>query len=161
MKRIFENFDKYLKIYFLVSIFLLSFSLILAYQKIRRIESLLSTVTTTQVPSSPGEKEIQRIDICGEDCQKQIGEQVSKAVATISGTTKETIKEVPVSQSKTGYIPLTGPITTTSVSWVDAVGTDAYIDLANDYDSGAYVTWEAFLQVSHGNGTAFAILGVW
>jgi hypothetical protein len=157
MGKIFENFDKYLKIYFLVSIFLLSLSLILTYQKIRNIESLLATVTTTQSSSVPGEKEIQRIDICGEDCQKQISEEVSAAIATISGI-KETVKEIPKTQGKTSYIPLTGPINTTSLNWIDAVGTDAYIDLASDYNNDAYVTWEAFLQVAHGNGTAYARL---
>jgi hypothetical protein len=159
MQRIFDNFDKYLKVYFLAGIILLSLSLILTYQKIRKIENLLATVTTTQPASEPGKKEIQRIDICGEDCQKQISEQVSKAVATISGTTtKEVIKEVPTTQNKTSYIPLTGPITTTSLDWIDAAGTDVYIDLANDYNKNAYVTWEAFLKVANGNGMAYARL---
>ncbi len=160
MKKITDNLDKYLKVYFLAGIILLSLSLILTYQKIRKIENLLATVTTTQIPSEPGKKEIQRIDICGEDCQKQISEAVSKAVATISGTktTKEVIKEVPATQTQTSYIPLTGPITTTSTNWVDAVGTDAYIDLINDYKSSAYITWEAFLKVAYGNGTAYARL---
>jgi hypothetical protein len=158
MQRIFDNFDKYLKVYFLAGIILLSLSLILTYQKIRRIENLLAAVTTTQVSPESGKKEIQRIDICGEDCQKQIGEQVSKAVATISGATKETIKEAPETQSKTSYIPLTGPITTTSVDWIDAAGTDVYIDLVNDYGSNTYVSWEAFLKIANGNGLAYARL---
>lgn len=159
MQRIFDNFDKYLKVYFLAGIILLSLSLILTYQKIRRIENLLATVTTTQVSPESGKKEIQKIDICGEDCQKQISEEVAKAVATISGTkTKEIVKEVPTTQNKTSYISLTGPITTTSLDWIDAVGTDVYIDLANDYGSNTYVTWEAFLKIAYGNGTAYARL---
>ena len=62
------------------------------------------------------------------------------------------------SAKNTAYIPLGGPITTTSMDWVDATGTDTYIDLINDYGKKTWVSWEANLKIADGNGQAFARL---
>ena len=106
----------------------------------------------------------QYIDQCGETCKKQITDNVAVALSTVSATPKETVKTVTItpvpSKSKTqiAYIPISGPITTTSSTWYDAPGTDFYLDFNTDYGKSAYANWQVFLKVIHGNGTAYARL---
>lgn len=153
MKKFLENLDKYLKFYFIISIIVVIAAIILLVKRVYKIETYLASLKNETL--------IQKVDVCGEDCKKEIASVVSTAVATISGTTKTIIQKesAPVSSgNKTAYIPLAGPITTTSTGWVDAAGTDVYIDLANDYGAKTWVSWEAFLSVANGNGQAFARL---
>jgi hypothetical protein len=78
-------------------------------------------------------------------------------------TPKETVKIITITpapstnRSQTTYIPITGPITSTSTDWYDAPGTDFYLNMG-DYGKNAYATWEASLKVAHGNGSAYARL---
>lgn len=78
-------------------------------------------------------------------------------------TPKEILKIITITpapstiRSQTTYIPITGPITTTSTGWYDAPGTDFYLNIA-DYGKNAYATWEASLKVAHGNGSVYARL---
>lgn len=146
-----EQIEKYFKILVLLCLSVLSFLLLLLYRQVNKKET---------VPLAPQIlQEIQKVDICGTDCQSKIAQEVAKAVATISATKKTVVTQVPAAvQGKTAYIPLAGPITSTSTSWVDAAGTDVYLDLANDYTKDAYVTWQASLSVAHGNGQAYARL---
>ena len=44
------------------------------------------------------------------------------------------------------------------MDWVDVTDSGVYIDLENDYGSGAKVSWETSLKVAHGNGKAYARL---
>ena len=144
---------KFLDYYFIASVVVLSVVLLFLFRRVYKIESFLATLKNETL--------IQKVDVCGEDCKSQINDIVSRAVSTISGTTKTIIQKETATEppsKKTAYIPLSGPITTTSTSWVDAAGTDVYIDLANDYGKGASVFWEAFLQIANGNGQAFARL---
>jgi len=101
---------------------------------------------------------LKKID-CSDTCKKEIGALIAQAVSSVSAikTVTKVTSALPT-ENKTAFIPLSGPITSTSTSWVDAVGTDVYIDLANDYGKNAKVTWEAFLKVANGNGQAFARL---
>jgi len=162
-----KNFDRYLKVYFLVSIILLSLGFVLLYKKVDKLavslgeKSSLITFPIEFPQSTPSAKS----DVCGENCQKEIRKIVDNALATISSSIKKTAESsktttvaVPVLRGETTYIPLAGPITTTSIGWVDAAGTDVYIDLANEYGKAATVSWDAFLKVAHGNGQAFARL---
>lgn len=77
--------------------------------------------------------------------------------------TKETIKTVFVTpvpsttRSQTTYIPIIGPISTTSLGWYDAPGTEFYLNTA-DYGKNMYASWEASLKIAHGNGSAYARL---
>jgi len=86
------------------------------------------------------------------------------ATSTPSSTTTTVIKEVPASpqpasdKNDTDYITLGSTYSTTSTTWLDVPDAQVYVDLANDYVSDAYVTWEASLKVAHGNGKAFARL---
>lgn len=98
-------------------------------------------------------------DLCGEDCKKHIEKTVASAIATISASPKTIIKTVsPPAAKQTVYIPLGGPVSTTSTQWVDVPGIEVYIDKTNDYSSDAYFTWEASLKVKDSNGQAFARL---
>lgn len=107
----------------------------------------------------------QYIDQCGELCKKQIEETLSNSISTISANTKETVTNTivvtpkpVVAKTQFGYIPITGPITTTSTEWYDAPGTEFYLDFNTDYGKSSYANWEVFLKVAHGNGTAYARL---
>lgn len=147
-----ETIEKIFKTLVLSCLFVLSAMLLLLYRRVNQEDKPLPSQIL---------KEIQKIDVCGVDCKEEITREVAKAVATISAMTKKTvITQAPAatSQGKTAYIPLGGPITSTSTAWVDAPGTDVYLDLANDYGKTAKVTWEASLKVAHGNGQAFARL---
>ena len=96
---------------------------------------------------------------CKEECKAEIERVVNSTIATISATPKTTYQAPSVpSKTQTVYIPLDGPVITTSTQWVDIPGVEVYIDLVNDYSAGAKVSWEASLQVKHGNGQAFARL---
>ena len=144
---------KFLDYYFIASVVVLSVVLSFLFRRVYKIESYLATLKNETL--------IQKVDVCGEDCKSQINDIVSRAVSTISGTTKTIIQKETATEppsKKTAYIPLSGPITTTSTSWVDAAGTDVYIDLANDYGKSTYVSWEGFLSIANGNGTAYARL---
>lgn len=110
------------------------------------------------------EESTQYVDNCGENCKKIIEETVSKSLSTVSTTPKEETKAVvsitpapAKAKTQTSYIPIIGPITTTSSSWYDAPGTDFYLNIG-DYGNKSYSTWEASLKVAHGNGTAYARL---
>lgn len=102
------------------------------------------------------------IDSCGKECKKEIEKIVSLSLASISGETKEIVKivnttTVPTTDKKQyAYIPLSGPITTTSTDWTDVPGTDFYLNLNTDYGKDSYVLWEPTLKVAHGNGVVFA-----
>ncbi|MCX6705854.1 MAG: hypothetical protein NTV24_01985 [Candidatus Woesebacteria bacterium] len=144
---------RFINYYFIASVVILSVVLLFLFRRVYKIESFLATLKNETL--------IQQIDVCGDDCKSQINDIVSKAISTVSATTKtavqkETATEAP--SKKTAYIPLSGPITTTSTDWVDAAGTDVYIDLANDYGKNTYVSWEGFLAIANGNGQAFARL---
>lgn len=152
MKRFLDNLDKYLKFFFIICIVVLTASLLFLFKRVYKVETFLATLKNETL--------VQKIDICGEDCKKEVNDIVSKAISTVSGTTKTIVQSGTAApkEKQTTYIPLSGPITTTSMNWVDAAGTDVYIDLVNDYGKNTWVSWEAFLKVADGNGQAFARL---
>jgi hypothetical protein len=161
MKRFLDNLEKYLKFYFIISIVVLAISLLFLFNRVYKVESYLAGFSRQVSDDGKTQTLIQKVDICGEDCMNQINDIVSKAVSTISGTSKAITQEERATDTptkKTAYIPLSGPITTTSTAWVDAAGTDVYIDLVNDYGKGAAASWEGFMSIANGNGQAFARL---
>lgn len=96
---------------------------------------------------------------CDASCQKEIADQVARAVATLSASPKVTVVgTVPVSTSKPqdSYIQISGSGSTKNTSWTDVVGTDFSFDVGRDFDKGAKFAWEGFLKISNANGTAFA-----
>lgn len=101
----------------------------------------------------------QAIDGCGEVCKNEIDKKVAEAIATISALPKIAPKtSASNTKTQTVYVPLDGPVSTTSTAWVDVPGVEVSIDRVNDYGSGAKVSWEASLKVAYGNGQAFARL---
>jgi len=156
-----EKIDKYFKFHFFLSTVVLTTFCLFLLNRLYKVESYLAGLPRISVEEGKKEAIIQKIDTCGEDCKRQINASISAAISTISATPKTVVKTPPAPEAargQTAYVPLSGPITTTSMDWVDAAGTDVYIDLANDYGRGATATWEAFLQVVNGNGQAFARL---
>lgn len=114
--------------------------------------------------------DIQVVDKCGDDCKKEIEKVVSDSIATLSGSTdtkiveKETVKTIQVtpvpeaSSKQTVYLPIGGPVGTTSTDWYNVPGTEFYLDYARDYGTDAYANWDAYLKVTDGNGAAYARL---
>lgn len=86
--------------------------------------------------------------------------------ATSSGSPKPSATATPVAinqsvvsgKNQVTYIPLSGSFSTNSTSWVDVAGTEAWIDLENEYGKGAVVTFEATLKIANASGLAFARL---
>lgn len=97
---------------------------------------------------------------CDADCQKVIADEIARAVATISASTKTTIisNATGIANPQTAYIPLDGTFSTTNTDWTDASGIEVSFDLSKDYAPGAKVAWEASLRVANANGTAYARL---
>jgi len=96
---------------------------------------------------------------CDALCQKEIADQVSRAVATLSATSKvSTIKTAPISTSKPQdiYIQISGSGSTQNTGWTDVIGTDFSFDVTRDFDKGANFAWEGFLRIANANGTAYA-----
>ena len=96
---------------------------------------------------------------CDTDCQKVIADEVGRAVATLSATTRQVIINQATGSSpkpQVSYIPLDGTYSTTNTDWTDAKGIEVSFDIARDYGSNAKVAWEASLRVANANGTAYA-----
>lgn len=96
---------------------------------------------------------------CDMDCQKVIADEVGRAVATLSATTRQVIINQATGSSpkpQVSYIPLDGTYSTTNTDWTDAKGIEVSFDIARDYGSNAKVAWEASLRVANANGTAYA-----
>lgn len=159
MKKIFQNLDKYLKIYLLLSVIFLSLSFFLLYKKVNKIAELSGTNLASPTVEERSQPPSPKIDSCGTACKSEIQRVVSEAMATLSAKPQTTTKTTtaPI-EKKTSYISLSGPITTTSTAWVDASGVEVYVDLTNDYSKDATVYWEATLSVANGNGQASARL---
>ncbi|MBL7036293.1 hypothetical protein ISR94_00395 [Candidatus Microgenomates bacterium] len=116
--------------------------------------------TNTSIEKTSGDTS--NIDSCGEECKKQIQQAVSSSLATISADTSQVVATAPTVSPPTAektqyaYIPLSGPVTTTSTEWTDMPGTDFYLNLNVDYGKDSYVTWAPSLKVAHGNGVVAA-----
>lgn len=154
MKTFLEKNQIYFNIYFFVSIIALCLTLYFLYKKVDNLSGQISS-QNTQIAEPPVNLESSPTpsDYCGTQCQSQIDKIVSSAISTLSGKPQTVVKTQTVSaplSNKTTYIPLSGPITTTSMTWVDATGTDVYIDLANDYGKDAKISWDANLSVISG-----------
>ena len=154
MKNYPNKLETVFKIVVLLCIFIISVFLFLLYRKVGELG---------KSPPPQAIKDTQQIDVCGEECKSQISQEVAKAIATVSGTSKKEVVYQPApapasGQSKITYIPIPGSMTTTSMEWADAPGTDIYIDMAKDYGKVSWVDWEAVLKVDSGNGKAFARL---
>jgi hypothetical protein len=96
---------------------------------------------------------------CDADCQKEISDQVARAIATFSATPKIVAvnKAVTVSSKpQDAYIQISGSGSTQKTEWTDISGSDFSFDINKDFDKGAKFAWEGFLRVNDANSTAFA-----
>lgn len=121
-------------------------------------QSSLPTPTSSVSDSNPTQSQS---DIS--ELESRLTSLIHSSIATISGqntTVKEiTTKEiVQTGQKDTDHITLGSSYSSFSTSWVDVPDSSAYIDLVNDYDENAYVSFESSLKVAHGNGIAYARL---
>jgi len=156
-----EKTVKLVRIVFYLLVILLTLGFIFLFVKVERLGGVsdsLNEETTNEFFQAPFDFSLG--GSCDKKCESEINQIVSEAISTISATVKPIYQSVPttVKEKKASYIPLSGPVITTSTSWVDVAGTEVYIDLKNDYGEGAYVSWDAFLKVAHANGTAYARL---
>lgn len=96
---------------------------------------------------------------CDASCQKEIADQVARAMATLSASPKfSAVKPLPVSTSKPQdtYIQISGSGSTQNTNWTDVPGTDFSFDVTRDFDKSAKFAWEGFLKITSANGTAYA-----
>ncbi len=91
------------------------------------------------------------------DCEKVVQSMIDKSKES---EPVSVAKQIVVTQPKTqtSYVPLGTTASSTSIDWYTITNASVYIDLANDFSDGAYVTWGISLKVAHGNGQAFARL---
>lgn len=156
-----KKLETVFKIVVLTCIVVICIFLAFLFSKVDKLESGVAMETDSATLPSQVTKDTQQTDVCGEQCKSQISQEVARAIATVSGTSNKEVvyQSVPASgQSKITYIPISGSMTTTSMEWADAPGTDIYIDMAKDYGKVSWVDWEAVLKVAYGNGQAFARL---
>lgn len=161
MKNYPNKLETVFKIVVLLCIFVICIFLVFLFYTVDKLGSGMTTQVGLVTLPPQAIKDTQKIDVCGQECKSQISQEVSKAMATISGTTKKEIVYQPApasGQSKITYIPISGSMATISMEWADAPGTDIYIDMAKDYGKVSWVDWEAVLKVASGNGQAFARL---
>jgi len=96
---------------------------------------------------------------CDTACQKEIADQVARAVATLSALPKvAAINSLPAPTSKPQdvYIQISGFGSTEKTDWVDIVASDFSFDVNHDFEKGANFAWEGFLRIPNGSGTAYA-----
>ena len=151
-----------LTIVFLVFFLIFSAGGVFLFYKINALEESIARINTTNTSENTESLNTgtQSAAFSKEEITSLINNTVDEKLKSTAGT-KTTNTKTSTSEealTRTAYIPLVGPITTTSISWVDAAGTDISIDLATDYGKDAKVSWEAFLSIANSNGTAYARL---
>lgn len=136
--------------------------------RLGKVERQLSTGTrqVVEVRSEEGGEPVVYVDNSDidqkiEDLRAYVDESVAAIASQPAESTTTTIVQnvgTPSTQKQTTYIPLDGTQTTTDTDWVTIEESAAYIDVENDYDPDAYVSWSASLKVAHANGKAYARL---
>jgi hypothetical protein len=120
--------------------------------------------TLTRIYSDIRANKVQTVGVantgggCDETCQKEIADQVARAIATLSGSPKvSTSKSLPAATAKPQdiYIQISGSGSTEKTDWVDVIGSDFSFDVNSDFGKGANFAWEGFLRIPSGGGTAY------
>jgi hypothetical protein len=148
----------------LISLSLATYGL---YQRIEQIENKPSAgQKVVVIESQNSDGSTGGVDLAGlieDEVVKQIAGLPTAEPITVVGQTHGSAPtsipvptQAPVVQKSTSFIPLDGTKTTTSTDWETIEDSAVWIDLINDYGSGATVTWSASLKVAHGNGQAYA-----
>lgn len=122
----------------------------------KKVKDSLGSQVSTQTNYLPGG--------CDASCKAQIEAELqtklenrnSEIISTSVPTPTPTIQIVQksgtsTSQTKTTtYIPFSGPFSTTNTDWTNVSGAEAYVDLKNNYNVNAYVTFEASIRANGG-----------
>lgn len=167
MKKLLGKLKPFLYFILVLTVVGLGSGLVFTYLKVEKLDKAITNLSKDSssqqlvIPSQEAEMP-SSTSACGSDCKKEIDKRVSAAIATLSGSTKETVieKQTVVTQVTGGsdFIPMGTTFSTTSTDWVDVPDSTVYLDLTNDYSEDASVSWEASLKVAHANGKAFARL---
>lgn len=161
MNNLRNKFDLVVKLFFLVSIILLFSGFYYLYKEVSGISNVLGGIKTEGQPPDLITTEVSDREVVDFYTREEVEELISRAMATISGTTTREIIEKQTVVTETGgtaYIPMGTTATATSMDWVDVDDSAVYIDIENDYGKDSVVLWQASLKVAHGNGQAFARL---
>lgn len=109
------------------------------------------------------------LEFCGLVCQARIAEEVSKAMATVSGervVEKTVVREVPGEsgisgksgeQAKIVYIPLVASASNTNTDWTDVNPSEFYFDLAS-YPGAKMIRFSGYLRSVHATGPVYVRL---
>jgi len=159
MKELLLNLEKVFRFLAYIAVVLLVAGFYFIYRDLQSLKKQTPEPQKVVVEQKSSEEDKKTTEISLKDL---VADEVSKAVATISGKTETIIKETTtpvVSKTKsTDFITLGATSTSTSTDWETLEGTGVWIDINNDYGPDAYIKWEAALKVAHGNGQAFVRL---
>lgn len=161
MNNLGNKFDLVVKLFFLVSIVLLFSGFYYLYKEVSGISSGLGGLKTEERLQPLITTKVSDQEVVDFYTKEEVERLISRAMATISGTTtKEVIEKqtVVTEAGGTTYVPMGTTATTTSMDWVNVDDSAVYIDIENDYGKDSAVFWQASLKVAHGNGQAFARL---
>ncbi len=150
------------KFFVVTALAVLAVSVFLLYQETKNLQSLSKPEDiVNQKAVDAFEENLESDTQESSDIQAQLDAlkaYFDQALATVSAT-KPTVSIPSQKQElQTTYIPLGTTFKTSSTNWVDVTDSGAYIDIENDYGQNAYIEWEAYLSVAHGNGQVFARL---
>lgn len=122
----------------------------------KKVKDSISSQVSTQTNYLPGG--------CDELCKAQIEAELqsklnnsylsnSPSPLPSSSPTAQVVQKSGTSASQTKtttYIPFSGPFSTTNTDWTNVPGAEAYVDLKNNYNVNAYVTFEASIRANGG-----------
>jgi len=119
---------------------------------VNKIDDTISEVE--ELPPSAA-RDTSEVNICGLDCQAKIAQEVSQAIATISG--KEVVEKTvqPTLIPQTLYLPLGSGSSTTATAWVDVAGSEFIFDLL-DYGPQTEIYWQGNLKSEHANSRCYS-----
>ena len=139
------------------------------YKQTQSLSSELSKVQETlDLPSHSGfadltSQTIAQKEDCDDTCKGEIDKAVANAIAKITITPvpttvqKQTVTTSSTTTKQTTYVSL-GSGSTINQDWETLEDSTVVMDLTQDYNAHATVSWEASLKIANGNGTAYARL---
>lgn len=129
----------------------------------KNLAEKIGNESTSEAPPIEIENAKEEISYSFQDCancEEEVSRLIDEAIEAIptSAPTATATTSTTTAKTQTSYIPLGSTASSTSTDWYTVGDASSYIDLVNDFNSNAYVTWEASLKIKHGNGEARARL---
>lgn len=176
-EKIFENWRTLLLLLIVVNLMALHFLMVMKLQNesalIKADDKQIQTDKESFFESEPVVTPVPLptgiLDICGPVCQARIAEEVSKAMATVSGekvVEKTVVREVSGESGKSGisedqakvvYIPLVASASNTNTDWTDVNPSEFYFDLAS-YPGAKTIRFSGYLRSVHATGPVYVRL---